>query len=342
MSWSAISLGIILLILVLVDIVATTVALRGGGIAAKYLGRFIWSLLAPIVRNRPNSPLATVTGPVLIILLFCTWSVLLWAGWTLIFSALPEAVVHGKSTAPASIDARVYYTGYVITTLGLGDYVAKGFIFQILTVVAAGLGFFFISLYAAYLIAVLSAVIDKRRLACQIFSYADSPEQLVIRAWQRSRFEVLQQLLPDLSQDMFSLVQCHLAYPVLHYFRDRDGRESPAVAVAMLDEALTLLLHGVSETHRPDPLLLQSLRTSIANFSHTVGPEKFSGSLQLPPAPRLDLLREAGIPVESDDDFNGALDKLAARRKALCKLLTHEGFEWQQVVQGGKVRLENK
>lgn len=327
MEWLYATAGTLLVVAAIVDAVAHTIALRGGGPAAKRLGSLLWRFIL-LSQNRPWFPrLAAAAGPIILLCTFLLWSLMLWGGWALIFSSDHSAIVNSTDGTAAGAWDRLYYAGFVLTTLGIGDYVPRGSLFQALSVIAAGMGFFLITLFVTYVLSVVSAVTFKRALAFDILSLARTPEQLVIRSWQDGRFRSLEQYFLNVSRDLVTLSQQHLAYPALHFFRSVDTTGSPGVAVAVLDEALTLIEHGVAPEHRPNPLLLRAVRDSIRQLADTVTSSDHHG-LDAPPLPNFAALQAAGIPTISEDEFRQQLQGLAERRSMLNALLHYDGRSW--------------
>src|SRR5207237_8108833 len=121
--------------------------------------------------------LASVGGTVLV------WGLLLWIGWTLVYTASPSALVSAETKAPADLAARVYFVGYTIFTMGLGDYQPVGPLYQIVTAVAAGSGFMLFGLALAYLVPVVSAATAKRQMAVCVWSLGKDPADIIVRAW---------------------------------------------------------------------------------------------------------------------------------------------------------------
>ncbi len=332
MMWGFGLTGALLVSVALWDAIAHTIVLRGGGPIARRLGESIWRLVILTRHWRWFPRLAPMAGPFILLSAFLVWSLLLWIGWTLIFLADPQGIVKGATSAAASAWDRLYYSGFVLTTLGIGDYEPRSALFQILTVISAGMGFFSITLFVTYLLSVLNAVVFKRSLAFDILSLARTPEQLVIRAWQDGRFRSLEQYMLATSSDLVALSQKHLAYPTLHYFHTTDPKGSPGVAVTVLDEALTLLSYGVAEGHRPDRLLMRSVRESSLQLADTVTYGRgCAGERAAPPAPSLAALREAGVPTVSDGDFARDIETLAVRRAKFAALVHYEGRDWAVV-----------
>lgn len=94
----------------------------------------------------------------------------------------------------------------------------------------------------------------------------------------------------------------------------------------MLDDAVTLLRHGVAPEVRPDPATIEAMGRSAGAFLNTVGTESLAAGVEPLPPPDLEPLRAAGIPTVSDADFAAAMSSDARRRRQLAGLLAHDGW----------------
>ena len=88
-------------------------------------------------------------------------------GWSLIFFAEADWVVDAKTGAPADLWQRLYYVGYTISTLGLGDMVPNAVPARIATVGASLTGFTVIT-FVVGSISPLSDVIGARNTVVAI------------------------------------------------------------------------------------------------------------------------------------------------------------------------------
>ena len=316
--------GCIVLIAAIVDLVWTTLSAAGGGPLSRGLARVTWSLTAG----------SRVAGPLSLLLTAGLWVGLLWAGWALVFMAAPEAAVTASTGQPADFWARVYFGGYTVATLGLGDYVPQGALWQVLTVVAAFTGLVLITLAVTYYTAVLGAVVDKQRLAATIQALGDGPEDMVVRAWDGDGFPALDTILPSLAEQITLHTRRHYAYPVVHYFRADEPEHAVAVQTARLWEALLLWQRAVAAAHRPPPAALHMLRRSLEDLTRMLAGGYVDAAEDVPPRPGRRLLQEAGIPL-SQERTRPADDDEQQIRRLLLGYVHHEGFSWQHVAAAG-------
>ena len=87
----------------------------------------------------------------------------------------------------------------------------------------------------------------------------------------------------------------------------RVPQNDSAPAIAILDDALTLLHYGVQEQYRPDPSVLQSARETVRTYLTTLASASIYPAERVPPYPDLTPIDKAGIPVVSKAEFARSL-----------------------------------
>ncbi len=331
MSVLVIILGLMILIFSMIDVLVTTLTLGGSGLLTRRISHWLWKIVLQAHSRSPNHNLLATSGLMILVGVVLVWIVLAWLGWTLLFSAIGTSVVNAQSKEPADIWERIYFTGYTLFTLGTGDYQPQGVLWQILSAVASANGFFLVTLSITYLVPVVSAVMQKRQLALYITSLGGTPDEIITRAWNGQGFGQLDQHLIALTPMIIGLAESYLAYPVLHYFHSVERSKATSLSLAALDEALTLLQYGVEESYRPEPVALAPVRRATTAFLQTLKSAYIKAapdSLGLPP---LDLLRAAGIPTVSDEEFRKAIQQVSGRRQLLLALVQNDGWNWNSV-----------
>lgn len=321
-------LGISLLLFTVADLIWTTLFLGGGPMTRK-LSNALWRWLLKRHHARTDDQLPAWSGLGIILLTISLWMFLIWLSWVLIFNMSEGAVVATASGTPADFWSRAYYTGFTLITLGVGDYRPVGAVWQMATIVAAANGFFLVTLAITYLLPLIQAVIQKRQVAAYISSLGETPDDIILGAWTGSGFGRLGDHLVTLAPRLMELGQVHLAYPVLHCFHSGERETAVAPSIAALDEALTMLRHGVDQKVRPDGSTLFPLRAAITKFLTTVGGISNQERMDAPPPPSLERLRTHGIPVLDDEDFVRDLNEQADRRRLLVAMVRSEGWSWE-------------
>ena len=321
-------LGGVLVVAAAVDSLWTTLWTDGGGgPLTTTLSRGVWRTVTALP-DRLRHVVLRGAGPLLILAAVGLWVGLLLTGWWLIFLAGETAVVDATTRVPADGVSRLYFVGYGLFTLGVGDYIAQGDGWQLATIVLTATGLFHITLAITYLMQVVSAVVDKRAFASGVHALGSLPHEVVASAWDGSGFPALDQRLLGFTDQLGRLTEQHLAYPVLHYVHTEDLNKASSVAVAVLDDAVTLLVDGVAPGARPSPTALVAARRSITSFLDTVVVSMPGEDAPTPPSPNLSALRAEGIPTVDDRSFATQLVAADGRRRQLNLLVRDDARRW--------------
>ncbi|MEX0650456.1 MAG: ion channel [Actinomycetota bacterium] len=144
--------GAVLLLVVAYDALSTTLSF--GAAAGPLTSRLAagWWHLARRIADRADSPVIVSAGPVVVLLTIGLWLALLWGGWTLVFAADPDAIISSTTRQPAGGWSRVYFAGFTVFTLGVGDYIPNGQPWEVLTSLAVVSGLGLTTLAITYLV----------------------------------------------------------------------------------------------------------------------------------------------------------------------------------------------
>jgi len=320
-------IGIVLILGTVYDALWTTLRLTGGGPLASRVTNGLWRLSLRLIRSHEKLALA---GFFIVLFTVGLWVLLIWIGWTLVFDMSSRAVLLSATDRPADFWERAYFAGSTIITIGNGEYHPGGTGWRLLTAVAAANGFSLVSLTITYLLPIVMAELERRRLAVYITALGRTPHEILTRAWNGKDFGGLPGHLVALTMPFMEVGQGHLAYPVLHVVHSSTREAALAPSVAVLDEAITLFA-GVCPEQRPDKVTLYPLRQAIAEFLTTLSEGHLEPEEDPPLAPSLEPLRAAGIATVTDEEFQRALDPLVDRRRMLLGLVRQEGWRWEDV-----------
>ncbi|WP_424138226.1 potassium channel family protein [Roseomonas chloroacetimidivorans] len=242
MAWLIQAAGLALVALALADIFLTVLYARSGvGLLTLRLNRGTWRLfrwVAGLVLARRNRVLS-FAGPTLVALTVVVWVALLTVGFALVvWPRLGTGIQASSGPTPTDFVTALYYSGYNLTTLGLGDLAPQTAFFRLLTVLEAAVGFSVLTLSLTYLASVYGALARRNAFALllhhQSGGTADAAE-LLERLGPGGDFTGARQEISRFAAELLALLEAHHAYPVLHYFR----RNEPAYAMARI--ALTAL-----------------------------------------------------------------------------------------------------
>lgn len=320
-------IGVILLVVTLIDFIWTTLWVEGGaGPITNHLSNGIWKMMKGI--SAGNSKVLSLAGPLILVMTIVVWVAMFWAGWTFIFASQYGALFNTENGLPADFMDHIYFTGYVFFTLGNGEIVPNGDNWKILTIIATGTGMFSITFAVTYLLSVLSAVTQKRAFAQSVSGIGKSGADIVSSAWNGQDLHNLDLLLNSFSTELSKLTAQHKAYPILHHYHSINAQTEGVVAVASLDEAISLIYHSVPKPHWPNALLLKETRSSINDYLETLHGTHISPAAEEPPLPGTGSLRKAGIPVKDDETFKEAAEQSSKRRKQLFGLIKDNKSRW--------------
>ncbi|ELY64199.1 potassium channel family protein [Natronococcus jeotgali] len=321
------ALGVFLLVGTVIDLLWTTLWVEGGaGPITSRLMVWTWRSLRWV--GAQNSRLLSLSGPLIFVLTLAVWIVLIWSGWTLIFAGAENILIDTLNRGSVSWTDRIYFVGYTVFTLGIGDFAPREGLWQLITILATSSGLLFVTLGVTYTLSVLDAVTQKRAFATNVSGFGMRSEEIVRTAWNGEEFQGLDLPLNTVVTQLSTLTENHNAYPVLHYFHSAQRKQSPAVEITALDEALTLIRFGVPEPHRPNEIFVRNTRNSIENYLETLHENFVEPADGSPPTPDLGTLREAGIPTVSDEEFQTCLDGLDKRRRLLLGLVESDVRQW--------------
>ena len=330
MQWGLGILGAVIVLLVLGDVVKTTLSVKGSGLGSGWLASTTWSVVLWWHRRWPSHAALSYVGTATLLLIIGFWTVALWLGWTLFFMLDSNAVTVSSSGEPAGFLERAYFVGYTLITLGNGEYQPQVGFWQIMTLLAAALGFFVITLAITFLLSVLPAVVGKRQLASYLASLGSAPADIVLNAWDGDDCEALTQHLSTLNEALGKVAQQHLAFPILHYFHSGDRRTALPLRVAALDEALGYLLYGLDGC-RSTARSLHPLRESVGSLLETLQHGFIGGDEDTPPPTPLEPLIEGGLETKPPADYHHALNEKTERRQLLHSHVVMDGWEWSDV-----------
>ncbi|TWU22346.1 Ion channel [Novipirellula galeiformis] len=186
------------------------------------------------------------TGPVLITVQVLCWATLLLIGVSLIvWPQLGEGIVqNGDKPIDPSFSTAIYYAGFTITTLGVGDLVPQNVAMRMLTITTAGLGFSYFTLVLAYVISIYSRLARRNQFACEIdYRTQRTGDSLIYLKPYLVGDDpsLIHQDLYTLASHMAELLESHHFYSVLHYFRFNEPRYAMSRMLRFCLEVASLL-----------------------------------------------------------------------------------------------------
>lgn len=169
-------------------------------------------------------------GPLSLIVLFVLWGAILITGFgALLWAAGFDVHLSGLG--------HLYVSGTTFTTLGIGDFTPKTDLARFLTVVEAGTGFGFLAILISYL-PVLYQSFSRRELSISMLDeWAGSPPSagdLFRRAAESGEMAELVPFMARWESWTAELLESHLSYQVLSYFRSQHENQSWLAALTAI------------------------------------------------------------------------------------------------------------
>ncbi len=213
-------------------------------------GRLTWAPWIAIGRHIKNrnrrENFLGVYGPIGLLFLLFIWAVGLIAGFALLQWSCGSA--YSSLVKAPGFATDLYVSGTTFFTLGLGDVVPLTGIARFLTVVEAGFGFGILAVVIGYL-PVLYQSFSRREVNISLLdARAGSPPsagELLRRYGQHQNADALGQFLNEWERWSAELLESHLSYPSLAYFRSQHENQSWLAAMTMILDACSLIMAGI-------------------------------------------------------------------------------------------------
>ncbi len=202
----------------------------------------IWRALGRRIRARNQRELfLSFYAQLSLIVLFGVWAVGLIVG----FASLHWALGSRLHVPPglSGIAADLYMSGTTFFTLGLGDVVPLTHFARLLTVLEAGIGFGFLALVISY-VPVLYQFFSRREARITMLDeWAGSPPAAALilrRAFESGNpGAALDRLFRDWELAAAEILESHLSYPTLAFFRSQHDNQSWLASLcAVLDASV--------------------------------------------------------------------------------------------------------
>ncbi len=247
---SSIAIGIVVIILTLSDVFAAVVMPRAT--ARRYRVSFLawrlawytwprlaWRLYAANEDLRED--FLAVFAPFMLIALIGLWVTLLILGFGLVLWGLRGGIAPGH----ASFGGMLYFAGSSLLTIGFGDVVGRSALPRFVSVLAGLAGLSLLSILTAFLFALFGSFQQRETFVVTTAARAGTPPSgvnlLAIAGYSHTQ-EDLSSLMSDAQRWAAAVMESHLAYPVLAFFRSSHDEQSWVGTLGTLLDAATLIM----------------------------------------------------------------------------------------------------
>jgi len=186
---------------------------------------------------------------------------------------------------PISFFTSLYMSGTTFFTLGLGDVTPMPGAGRLLVVIEVALGFIFLALVISY-VPIIYQAFSRRELRISLLdSRAGSPPtavELLRRNHVGKNVEELRMLLHDWEVWCADILESHLSYPILAFYRSQHDQQSWVEALTVILDTCALILTNI------DGAPVEAARFTFAMARHAV--VDLAQILNTAPAPAVNRL----------------------------------------------------
>jgi hypothetical protein len=339
MEAAAFALGTFLLALTFWDLFETVVVPRptpGWFRIGRYLIRWSWRGLRAIHDGRPGRSYDRVLGlfaPAATVALLGAWLVSLIVGYGLIMFALRDEL----RPVPGDLGTTMYFAATSLLTIGFGDIVAVAAPARIIIVTAAISGLGVVALVVTFLFSLYGSYQRREIQVVALQAAAGAPPSAVALLETYAQLGLVERL-PELFRDWerwaVEVLDSHVAYPLLGYFRSSHDNLSWISALGTVLDAASLVLTAIDGVPRGDAKLFKRVGThlveDIYNLGFRAGDEASLDRASFDAA--CDRLEEAGYRLVPRDDvwpaFEAARATYAPRLEAMASYWATPATSW--------------
>jgi hypothetical protein len=235
---------------------------------ARLFYRSLWTPWRAVACRIPQGDrrenVLTVFGPLSLLLLIALWALGLVMTFGLLQWGLGSHVVDAQGGSGFGVD--LYMSGTTFFTLGLGDVTPHTALARALTALEAGMGFAFLALVIGYVPLISQAFSGREASISMLDASAGSPPtaaRLLLEHFGDEDAD-LRGLLHDWERWSAELLESHISFPVLAYFRSQHDNQSWVAALTAVLDVCALLITRIEG--RPIP----TARRTFAMARHAV------------------------------------------------------------------------
>jgi Ion channel len=206
-----------------------------------------WSAIAGTISNKKRKEkFLSFYGPLSLLMLLAVWAIGLVFAMAIVQWSIGSNA--GAFNTPAGLFQDLYFSGTTFFTLGLGDVTPINHAARIATVAEAGLGLGLFALVIGYFPALYQAFSRREASISMLDARAGTPPtagELLRRHREGQGMDALEQLLRDWERWSADLLESHLSYPVLCFFRSQHDNQSWLASLTTVLDTCSLVMVGI-------------------------------------------------------------------------------------------------
>ncbi|HVU48237.1 MAG TPA: potassium channel family protein [Terracidiphilus sp.] len=278
-----------------------------------------WVLFARIFRHpRKRETAFSFYGPLSLILLFIVWAAVMVLGFALIFYSQGSPFIDANQPQPPDFRTDLYVSGTTLFTLGLGDVTPHSPVTREFIILESATGLGFLAIVMGYF-PVLYSAFSRREVSISLLdARAGSPPtaaELMRRHSHEGAEQALSLLLVEWERWSAELLESHISYPLLCYFRSQHGNQSWLSALTAILDTSALLIAGVrGHEARQAQLTFAMARHAVVDLAQIFSLKPISDMPDRLPIERYEqlyaLLCASGVSVCRDGESYNRLHEL--------------------------------
>jgi len=234
----------------------------------------MWKVMTSLTASRKTrEALLGFYGPLSLLVLVGVWAVGLVLSFGLMQYGAGSAVVITGGHPGFLTD--MYLSGTTFFTLGMGDVIPRSGLARALVVTEAGFGFGFLAAVIGYLPFIYGSFSKREVNISLLDSRAGTPPtagELLLRHSYKYGQDALTQLLKDWELWSAELMESHLSYPVLAYFRSQHDNQSWIASLTAILDTCALLIVGIEGAcEKQAELTFAIARHAVVDLSQVFG-----------------------------------------------------------------------
>jgi hypothetical protein len=260
-------------------------------------------------------------GPLSLIMLLEFWAASLILGFALLQYGIGghEQLSH----EPLTFGRIIYHSGQTFFTLGYGDILPTSSLARALSVIEAGMGFAFLGVVIGYLPVVYASFSRREIQISMLDARAGSPPtaaELLVRLAGTTENPAIDQLvldgcLRDWERWAGELLESHISYPVLSFFRSQHSNQSWLGALMTMLDVTSLVITGIEGIHPGQARLTFAMaRHAAVDLAQVVNARYDPSAAERLPDSDFDELQvtlaAAGLKLRTGDEARQKLNKL--------------------------------
>jgi len=255
-----------------------------------------WVRIGQMIKSRRvRDQIYSMYGPLSLLTLFALWGLMLMFAFACLFFALGSPFTDSfnqNAHMLGQFASDLYVSGTTLVTLGLGDVTPHSRLARALVVLECGTGLGFTALVIGYVPVIYQAFSRREVSVAMLDGRAGSPptaSQLLDRHGYQGGEHDLIVLLGEWERWSAEILETHISYPLLCYYRSQHDNQSWLAALVTVLDACALLITNMDGPQvRQAQLTFAMGRHALIDLGHVFGIERsavYLGTIQdrLPP-----------------------------------------------------------